>query len=72
MFGLRKYKRDNKGDKGLCSKLFKPKSTNESMETKINQSLGVCRFIYNFYLAHNKAVYEAEKRSVSGRYFPSG
>lgn len=36
---------------------------------KIHQTLGVCRFIYNFYLAHNKEVYEKEKRFVSGMEF---
>ena len=36
---------------------------------KINQTIGVCRYIYNFYLAHNKEVYEQEKRFVSGMDF---
>jgi len=35
----------------------------------IHQTLGVCRFIYNFYLGHNKEVYEKEKRFVSGMDF---
>lgn len=32
----------------------------------INKTIGTCRFVYNFYLAHNKEVYEKEKRFVSG------
>lgn len=32
----------------------------------IHKTIGVCRFIYNFYIAHNKEVYEREKRFVSG------
>ncbi|MBP2651262.1 MAG: transposase, OrfB family [Firmicutes bacterium] len=36
---------------------------------KINQTIGICRYIYNFYLAHNKEVYEQEKRFVSGMDF---
>ena len=36
---------------------------------RINQTIGVCRFIYNFYLGHNKKVYEKEKRFVSGMDF---
>ena len=36
---------------------------------KINKTIGTCRFIYNFYLAHNKKVYEQEKRFVSGMSF---
>ena len=35
-------------------------------KNKINRTIGTCRFIYNFYLAHNKEIYEQEKRFVSG------
>ena len=35
----------------------------------INRTIGVCRFVYNFYLAHNKEIYEKEKRFVSGMDF---
>lgn len=36
---------------------------------KINQTIGTCRYIYNFYLAYNQKIYEEEKRFVSGREF---
>ena len=36
---------------------------------KINKTIGTCRFIYNFYMAHNKEIYEKEKRFVSGYEF---
>ena len=32
---------------------------------KINKTIGTCRFIYNFFIAHNKEIYEVEKRYVS-------
>lgn len=35
----------------------------------INRTIGTCRYVYNFYLAHNKEVYEKEKRFVSGMDF---
>jgi transposase len=38
-------------------------------KAKIHQTIGVCRFIYNFYIAHNKEIYETEKRFVSGMDF---
>ncbi|MDP4144042.1 MAG: transposase, partial [Bacillota bacterium] len=38
----------------------------EEQKTKIHKSIGVSRFIYNFYIAHNKEVYEKEKKFVSG------
>lgn len=38
-------------------------------KTIIHQTIGVCRFIYNFYLAHNKEVYANGKKFVSGMAF---
>ncbi len=35
----------------------------------INRTIGVCRYVYNFYLAHNKEIYEQEKNFVSGMDF---
>ena len=39
--------------------------TPEQKQT-INRTIGVCRYVYNFYLAHNREIYETEKRFVSG------
>ncbi len=33
---------------------------------KVNRTIGTCRFVYNFYLAHNRKIYEQENRFVSG------
>ncbi len=44
------------------------KPTKEQI-TKIHQTIGVSRFVYNFYIAHNKKVYEKEKKFVSGMGF---
>ena len=44
------------------------KPTSEQI-TKIHQTIGVSRFIYNFYIAHNKEIYEKEKKFVSGMDF---
>lgn len=38
-------------------------------QKKINCTIGVCRFVYNFYLAHNKEMYENKKQFVSGMNF---
>lgn len=57
----------------MTKKLLKSYKTeiNPTPEQKqvINRTIGVCRFIYNFYLAHNQEVYESEKRFVSGMAF---
>ncbi|HFD8644506.1 TPA: RNA-guided endonuclease InsQ/TnpB family protein [Clostridium perfringens] len=38
-------------------------------KSKIHQTIGVSRFIYNFYIAHNKEIYEKEGKFVSGMDF---
>lgn len=44
---------------------------NPTFEQKqiINRTIGVCRYVYNFYLAHNQEIYKTEKRFVSGMEF---
>ncbi|WP_138330125.1 RNA-guided endonuclease InsQ/TnpB family protein [Clostridium perfringens] len=42
---------------------------NNEQKSKIHQTIGVSRFIYNFYIAHNKEVYEKEGKFVSGMDF---
>ena len=41
------------------------KPTIEQIE-KINKTIGTGRFLYNFYIAYNKEIYEEEKRFVTG------
>ena len=41
----------------------------EEQKIKIHQTIGVARFVYNFYIAHNKEVYEKEGKFVSGMDF---
>ena len=36
---------------------------------KINKTIGVCRFIYNFYIAHNKELYGNGEKFMTGRAF---
>ena len=44
------------------------KPTNDQ-KSKIHQTIGVSRFIYNFYIAHNKESYEIEGKFISGMSF---
>ncbi len=37
--------------------------------TKIRKTIGVCRYAYNFYIAHNQEVYKNEKKFISGMDF---
>lgn len=41
----------------------------EEQKTLINKTIGTCRYVYNFYIARNKEVYESEKKFVSGMEF---
>ena len=41
----------------------------DKQKSKIHQTIGVSRFIYNFYIAHNKEVYEKEGKFISGMDF---
>lgn len=41
----------------------------EEQKIKIHQTIGVARFVYNFYIAYNKEVYEKEGKFLSGMDF---
>ena len=41
----------------------------EGQSIKINKTIGVCRFIYNFYIVHNQQVYQNGGKFVSGMSF---
>ena len=41
----------------------------QEQKTKIHKTIGVSRFIYNFYIAHNKESYEKEGKFISGMDF---
>lgn len=41
----------------------------EEQIVKINKTIGTCRFIYNFYLAHNKELYNKGEKFISGKSF---
>lgn len=44
------------------------KPTQEQIQ-KINKTIGTCRFVYNFYISHNKESYETENKYISGMDF---
>ena len=41
----------------------------EEQKVKIRKTIGTCRFIYNFYLAHNKELHESGKKYMSSSQF---
>lgn len=36
---------------------------------RINKTIGVCRYVYNFYLAHSKELYESGQKFMTGKDF---
>ncbi|WP_288950536.1 transposase [uncultured Catenibacterium sp.] len=41
----------------------------EEQKVKIHKTIGTCRFIYNFYLAHNKELHESGRKFMSSSQF---
>ena len=41
----------------------------EAQKVKIRKTIGTCRFIYNFYLAHNKELYDKGEKFMSSNKF---
>ena len=41
----------------------------EEQKAKIRKTIGNCRYIYNFYLAHNKELYDKGEKFMSGKSF---
>ena len=41
---------------------------NEDQKIKIHKTIGVARFVYNFYIAENKKTYEKDKSFLSAKY----
>lgn len=41
----------------------------EEQKTKINKTIGTCRYVYNFYLAHNKKLHDSGQKFMSGKSF---
>ena len=58
-----------KGDKKLLKSFKTEINPTAEQKNKINRTIGVCRFVYNFYLAHNREIFEQENRFVSGYEF---
>ena len=38
-------------------------------KTKINKTIGTCRYVYNLYLAHNKDLYDKDGKFMTGKSF---
>lgn len=41
----------------------------QEQKARIRKTIGTCRYVYNFYLAHNKELYEKGEKFMSGKSF---
>jgi len=41
----------------------------KEQQSKINKTIGTCRYVYNFYLSHNKELYDKGEKFMSGKSF---
>ena len=41
----------------------------QEQKVRINKTMGTCRYVYNFYLAHNKELHENGGKFMSGKSF---
>ena len=41
----------------------------QEQKVKINRTIGTCRYVYNFYLAHNKELHNRGEKFISGKSF---
>ena len=44
-------------------------NSTQEQKAKINKTIGTCRFVYNFYLTHNKELYDNGQKFMSGKSF---
>lgn len=40
-----------------------------AQKSKINRTIGTCRYVYNFYISHNKELYDKNKEFMTGKDF---
>ena len=67
--GLRKYKKLIERMRKLLKSFKTEINPTEEQKVRIRKTIGTCRFIYNFYLAHNKELHESGKMFMSSSQF---
>ena len=69
LYGLRKYKKQIERMRKLRKSFKTEINPSEEQKIKIRKTIGTCRFIYNFYLAHNKELYNNGEKFMSSNKF---
>ena len=69
LYGLRKYKKQIEKDEEIAKELQDRNKSDREQKVKIRKTIGTCRYIYNFYLTHNKELYDKGEKFMSGKSF---
>lgn len=69
LYGLRKYKKQMKEMMDLLKSFKTEINPTPEQITKINKTIGTCRYLYNFYLSYNLKRYEQGEKFMSGKSF---
>ena len=69
LYGLHKYKKQIEGDAEIAKELQNGNKSDRRAKIKINKTIGTCRYVYNFYLGHNKALYDKGEKFMTGKSF---
>ena len=67
--GFVSIKNRQKGMRKLLKSFKTEINPTEAQKVRIRKTIGTCRFIYNFYLAHNKGLHESGKKFMSSCQF---
>ena len=67
--GFASIKNKSKGTKRLLKSFKTEMNPTEEQKVKIRKTIGTCRYVYNFYLAHNKELFEKGEPFMSGKSF---
>ena len=69
LYGLRKYKKQIERDEEIVKELQDGNQSHRSRKSGIHKTIGTCRYVYNFYLCHNKALYDKGEKFMTGKGF---
>lgn len=63
------HRSSRKGEKKLLKQYKTEINPTREQIQKIKKTIGTCRYVYNFYLAHNRELYENGEKFMSGKSF---
>ena len=69
LYGLRKYKKQIERDEEIVKELQDGNQSHTGAENQDSQDDSTCRYVYNFYLCHNKTLYDKGEKFMTGKSF---